>query len=171
MIPWDAVFALHKVLLAIALATLGYGFILRRLAEVIHPLRLRLAELGEKYLEMPLAPEDRTQVIFYLDNAFNPWVAVVAVASFPFVIIFLLFRPKQNNTSIGTQKEIEYLFTISVVAANPLFSLVTALELLIAALFGVLLYKQLSLVKNAVHIFFQFKAVGWRRSVISARSA
>jgi hypothetical protein len=172
MIPWDAVFALHKVLLAIALVTLGYGFVLRRLAEIVQPYRLRLAELGEKYLEMPLKAEERKQIIFYLENAFNPWIIVMAAVGVPLALLIILFRRSGRDTEYSkNHDDIALMFTISVIAANPIFAFIAALELFVAAIFAILLHKHLNFLKKAVHMFFQFKAVGWHRSEISTRNA
>jgi hypothetical protein len=68
MTPWHVIFEFHHLLLWVVLIAVGYGLLLKRLATIAQPHRLRLAELGEKYLAVCKNPEERALVKFYLDK-------------------------------------------------------------------------------------------------------
>ena len=59
MIPWRAIFAFYCPLVLVSVFVVTYGLLLRRLATIAHPHRLRLAELGEKYLVVCKNSEER----------------------------------------------------------------------------------------------------------------
>jgi hypothetical protein len=156
MIPWDAIIAVHKLLLVVVVLSLGYAFTVRRLAELVHTYRLRLAEQGEKYLRLCNTTEEREQVLFYLDNALNPWLLIWSAILLPVIMIMLLFKsdnPELDITDTGLYNEINYLFISSILAANPLFGIIVIIEMIIFGLPSLLVAGNLLLVRRAIKVF------------------
>jgi hypothetical protein len=135
--PWHAIFSFHALLIGVAAVALVYGLFVRRLAELVQPLRLQLAERGEKYISISKDGKERRSIEFYLDNAFNPWICVWGSLFLPALTIWQLVRPmtpKFDATDKEEYRKISALFTISVFAANPLFGLIMIFELTIATI-------------------------------------
>src|SRR5258708_5282244 len=87
MTPWSEISSFHQVILIVVAFLLGYGILLRRLADLVQPMRLRLAEMGEKYQAAPLNARERNTIRVYLDNAFSARPAVVVAFLLPFIMI------------------------------------------------------------------------------------
>lgn len=89
---------LRDLIPVIIAASIPFGsFLHSRLATLAQPLRLELAEKGERLLAHPDLPKEiRSQVRFMLNTAFGMPVALLLplTLAFPFVaVIALLFRP------------------------------------------------------------------------------
>ena len=127
-----AILSFHGLLIGIALVTLGYGLFVRRLAELVQPLRLQLAERGEKYLAVSKDGKEQSSVKFYLDNALNPWISIWASILLPMLAAYQSIWPSSPKFVATDEREyrrISALFTISVLSANPLFGLIIIIEL------------------------------------------
>jgi hypothetical protein len=123
-------------------AFLGYLIVLRRLADIVQPYRLQLAELGEKILAEAPSDARRDQARFYLDNAFSGWVAPGVAMALPVVAVLAPFfsgRFRQDDVPTRDDRTLMLLFSLSVVAANPLFGMIMAVEALFVALFVVVI--------------------------------
>ena len=97
----------------------------RRLADLVQPYRLRLAELGEEMLGSgDLTPGRERQIRFYLDNAFTAGSSPVAALAVPFVAIFGLtasLAGRRPPRVIEQDDRTFLLFALSVFAAKPAF--------------------------------------------------
>ena len=131
---------LLKIIAVVVAAVCTYLVLVRRLADLVQPYRLRLAELGEEMLGSgDLTPGRERQIRFYLDNAFNGWIMTVAALAVPFVAIFGLtasLAGRRPPRVIEQDDRTSLLFALSVFAANPLFGTIVAIEIFI---FGILL--------------------------------
>ncbi len=124
------------VVLGLTTLVVGYMLLLRRLADVVQPIRLDIAEVGEKLLASSISERRKAQVAFYLDNAFNglvlPLACLLLPAFFIVALIKIVTKSKWEYPTVGNdERKISGLFTISVAAANPVFALVFLLELVI----------------------------------------
>jgi hypothetical protein len=117
----------------------AYLLFFRRLADVVQPLRLEMAELGERLLASSISDRRKAQVSFYLENAFSGYVMALAVVLFPVFVALTLIQSvfKQKIEDIHAspeEKKLAVLFTVSVFAANPLFGLILFAELFLLGL-------------------------------------
>lgn len=133
---------LPHYLRAVSFVVIGaavYVFLARRLADLVQPLRLRLAREGEALLASSLDPDDARQVRFWLDNAFSAVPAAIFVMMFPMLMTNTLIgrllgkHPKPLRSG-AAMRRLSLLFMASAFAANPLFGVIALLELI---LFGV----------------------------------
>jgi tetrahydromethanopterin S-methyltransferase subunit B len=122
-----------------------YVFLLRRLADLVQPYRLRMAEVGEGLLcERPPEPIAE-QIRFYLDNAFSGWFMLVAAIALPAIILCILVMcltragRKKLSQEQNINEKLVALFLISTFAANPLFGIVLGAELLTFGLLAILI--------------------------------
>lgn len=148
MIPWYAILRFQGLLLGIVLVAIGYGVFVKRLAIVVQPLRLRLAERGEKYLAVCKDPKERSLITFYLDNALSPWLAIWTTLLLPIVLIKQLITPVTHKIVKEDEEEcrrLTALFIISTFAANPVFGFFVAVELIIVAIVVILLSGKITL--------------------------
>jgi hypothetical protein len=127
-----------------ALASLLYGWILRRLADLVQPLRLRLAVLGERVLGSNPSRSRRDQTEFYLDHTFSGWVMPVASVGFPIAALFGLLKYAAGKFELTPEPNEEddrmmLMFSGSVFAANPLFGSIVVVEFAIVALLSLML--------------------------------
>jgi hypothetical protein len=135
----EATLSLLSVFLTAVAALAGYGLLLRRLATLAQPCRLRLAEVGERLLaESVLAPADEAAIRFGLDNAFNGLPVVLAVLLLPAVFVRVLFGSLFGGRSDEAevppeQRTFVLCFLASAFAANPLFGTLVATEILVFA--------------------------------------
>ncbi|WP_215844017.1 hypothetical protein HHS34_005690 [Acidithiobacillus montserratensis] len=111
----------------------GYGWVLRRLADEVQPVRLQLAEFGESLLvQESLDRMQRLYVTWCLDHAFSPWPMAIASLITPFLAIKLaivgLRKPSHYDDS--RLAKLTWMFLLSTFAANPVFGIVYSLELL-----------------------------------------
>jgi len=127
---------MYILVAAISASTVGYALLLRRLAVLVHPLRLRLADVCRDILQKKLSSDDRDAVRWMLRNAFNPLVPLILAIVLPFLLLYLslrlIFAPSTRTSSdeSGIEKlKATGLFLVSVAAANPLAALVICVEL------------------------------------------
>lgn len=161
MIPWPSVFSFYEALLLVCGAVILYGFCLRRLAEFAHPYRLKLAEIGEKYLAVCDDFEEKTEILFYLDNATNPWFLISASMLFPILLVWILIRSgnlERKHKDDTTYLKIIENFNISVFSANPLFGTIVILELVVFALISILIAGNIVKIRRAIMLLLQQKA-------------
>jgi hypothetical protein len=158
MIPWWAILAWNSILLWVGLAAIGYGLLLRRAATIAQPYRLQLAEMGEKYIALCDNPEEKAQIQFYLNNVFNPWITIFVAFVLPLFVIIMAICPTSPYSgsfefTVMNEEEhnkIWWRFTISVVAANPLFGTIALFEVLIGLAFVLLVAGNAALIRRAV---------------------
>jgi hypothetical protein len=111
----------------------AYALLLRRLAFLAQPARLRMAEHGERLLASDLPSGRAEQIRFCLDNAFDGWVVFVAALVFPLIAVFgplyLLSKGRMAKAAVGSdERYFAELFAISAFAANPLFGTIAVAE-------------------------------------------
>lgn len=114
---------------------------------------MELAERGEKYLAFCDNQREIQQVNFYLDNAFNPWIAVIACIFLWVGLLIVLLNPRAGALETKNEDEheaISNLFTISVFAANPLFGMIVAIEIIVFTIVALLLVGNVALIRRAV---------------------
>jgi hypothetical protein len=108
-----------------------YVLLLRRLAEIVQPFRLKMAEDGETLLASGLSERDEFQVRYYLDNAFSAKPMAAAAFMLPFFVLCDLVRSALGRPppriSLATSR-LSFLFTLSAFAANPLFGIIVLVE-------------------------------------------
>ncbi len=161
MIPWWAVFPVIQGIAIVSALAILYGVLLRRLATIAEPYRFQLAERGEKYLALCDNPKEKSQIRFYLDNAFNPWIAFAA-CFFLWLALFMVAAKKSANdfepTSVSEHEQIANLFTLSVFAANPLFGAVVTVEMVLVTVAVVLIAGNFALVRRVIGIMLEAQA-------------
>lgn len=157
MIPWSEIVRFHALLLGVALVAMGYGLFVKRLAVVVQPLRLRLAERGEKYLAVCKDPRERALVRFCLDHAFSPWVCIATSVTLPIAFITQIFRPTEVIKKIDEDenRRIAALFALSVFSANPFFGAIIVLEVAIAITLMVIIKGQINALFRAATSLFE----------------
>ena len=114
----------------------AYIYLLNRLANFAHPMRLKLATEGRNILSRQDVSEPvRRQVEFSLSHAFSPWMTVIASLVFPIALISAIISAVRRQAGpMRTDRErkdtvrIGVFFTFSVIAANPLFGMVLLAE-------------------------------------------
>jgi hypothetical protein len=138
--------------MALAILAIIYGLFVRRLATLVEPWRFHLAELGEKYLEICDNPRERAQIRFYLDNAFNPWIAVAACFLIWIALLLVVvkshagFEPKIREE----HDRICGLFTLSTLAANPVFGLIAVIEIVAVSITIFLVAGNIAVMRRAI---------------------
>lgn len=158
--PWWAVIVFHQYLGLAVLIAISYGLLLRRLAKIVEPKRLELAQRGERYLDLCDTKKERQQITFYLENAFDPWVAILA----SFLIWFALVKVIRTGAHKSEERderehdEIAWLFSISAFAANPLFGAITVLEILLIAIVVLLIEGNSVLLRRAIERMLETQA-------------
>lgn len=130
----DLSISILKIAISMFLVSAAYIVLLAVLAKFVQPIRLLLADEGRIILNNAnSSSQNRHQAIFYLSNAYSPWPTVIASLSFPIAAIFIAFSicriqiTKREPRKSGGAR-MAGLFTISVIAANPVFGLVLFLE-------------------------------------------
>lgn len=111
-----------------------YALLLKRLAQAVQPLRLRMAEEGEAALASgELSQEDETDVRLFLANAYNGWVAVFVLMVMPIAATMLLFQRDKDAEAPPSPVVARLLwrFAVSGFAANPVCGLLVAGEFLV----------------------------------------
>lgn len=160
MTPWWAVIVFHQYVVLAGLLAISYGLLLRRLAKIVEPKRLELARRGEQYLDLCDTKKEKQQIAFYLENAFDPWVAVVASALIWLALATVIktgaHKPKEKDA--GEHDKIAYLFSISAFAANPLFGTITAIELVLIAVAILLIEGNTALLTRTIERMLETQA-------------
>ena len=157
-----------------AVAVCLYAALLRRLADLAAPLRLRLASLGEQTIAMDIEEEDRLAITLMLDHAFNPMATVVVAIATILSVFPALFTSRHRPTRIAPEvrlnrgKLLTY-FLISIGAANPLFGVIVVAEMLILFITLGLISGQsyvvrtaLSLARMEARALSALSSFGWR---------
>jgi hypothetical protein len=154
-----------------------YLLILRRLADLAQPYRLRLAEIGEQALADGMPAIESAQVRFYLDNAFNGWVTVAANFVLPFVARGSLTQLLRSRGLLGRvkmfsrQAELLTLFIVSAFAANPLFGIVALLEFFLLGMVFLLLNGPSALMSVVLAVLRVKAATSFRKWPLRSQSA
>lgn len=129
---------------ALLTAAIAYPLIMRWLAQATHPSRLEMADIGRELLVDPnLNQECRTYVSAMLSDAFSPKIMAVLVFVYPVYATLRLLNLAdvplhiENAETAKNFESISRLHTISIAAANPIFSFLLLLQVMFfAALFA-----------------------------------
>jgi len=161
MTPWTAITEFMTPLVVVCGLAMGYGLLLLRLSAVAQPLRLRLAEEGEKYLALCNDPRERRIITFYLDNPASPWFAIAAFFLLPIALCrgpSAAIRNRIVYADEPTHTRLCLKFFVSAIAANPVFGTLVAIELLVVVIGVVLVMGNVALVRRAMQIVFEGQA-------------
>lgn len=120
---------------------LGYVVLLRYLARRAHPARMRMAELGHVLLGSD-AMSERLKVIVnaMLDDAYDPNFMMYAAWNMPQALLWIKRRPADWLNDVKDQAVRHQLDEFlschmkATAAANPVFTVVVAIELAIAVM-------------------------------------
>ena len=148
---------------------LAHGFLIRRLAELTQPHRLRMADLGNDLLRGNLPKDDAAAIRFSLDHAFSPWPMLAAVFLIPIVMLWALIgvaRAQEPPRLYGGKMrwEFEKLSTLSAFVANPICGLIVVAQFAVFVLIAIFFSSQeaffRAVLKRTLH---SLEAVsGWR---------
>lgn len=125
-------------LLALSAGIILYAVLLRRLAEIAHPVRLQLAESAGKFVADDANPKsDKAVVMWLMLNSFSFWPMVWTAILMPIYFIRRLTKrtgpePEPNED----MKQILKWGIFSIYAANPAFGTIALIE---GMVFGFLL--------------------------------
>ena len=136
------------LLLQVSAAALLYLIIKNRLNAYLHPLRMRLAELGaERLADHSISDRDRSRIEFQLDNAYNGRIAWALVLLFPFFaarsLVESFIGVERSEASGSDDTAIMLLATMSVFATSPIALALFMIELLVFAVLFVPLGRSL----------------------------
>lgn len=128
--------------IGVAFALIAWSVFQGRLARAAQPLRLRLAEKGERLLaRTDLSPETRKDVEFMLNTPFSRWgMLLFVVATAPFVVLYVAFTPKarahverdfskMSPEARALYADVRALHTRIVMANHPLLASIVLLEI------------------------------------------
>ena len=158
----DALSYYYLVIGEVTLAALAYAFIVRRVAEMMQPLRLKLAERGATALgQSTISESDKDLIRFMLTEAYSRWPAWVLAVVLPFELIRMLGRRQIDapgrNDECG---QLGSMFLVSSLAASPLASIIVLIELLTIG-FAAFLVNGHVAVARAVLASQRVEARGW----------
>lgn len=143
-------------LLLLSAIVVIYVLLVKRLADLSQPMRLRMADIGMALLESDLPESDKVDVAFMLEHAFSFKPAVVMAVAFPIAMVrFLILKALGRRVSFTMKPHSKMLgafavqFLLSAIAANPIAGLVIVLELFTFGLVGFLVGGQVLIVKAA----------------------
>ena len=133
-----------------------YVALVRRLADQIQPMRLKMADTGMYLLDSEISEKDKITVCFMLEHTFSYKPAVALMILFPIVMVRSLFlKAIGRNTSTVPEGEAKIFgvfavqFLLSAMAANPMAGLILILEFLTFGLVGFLVGGQVLLLRAA----------------------
>lgn len=136
-------FVQNPAMTAVLVVLVVYPFVMRALAKAVWPARAALADNLRHLENDPNLPSDARRAIEILgDHAFSWWMMPALVLAFPFIVAERLIRPDTRGANPlrgfapSTQARIDDAvrrFALSVAAKNPIFALIFALELSVAA--------------------------------------
>ena len=122
----------------IGLLALGYPLVVLSVLRLVRPARLEMATLGAQLLDDEGISEDtRHRVQRMLDDAFD-WSALIGlVAGFPGAVLRAspapgLATPQLAGLDTPFGRRFAHLHALSLMAANPFFACLLALELAVA---------------------------------------
>lgn len=167
----DALFWYWVALAVSGVIVVGYVLLVRRLAELLQPMRLDLAELGNHLLKIDLNQKDKDVVKFMVTHAFSPWSAFGFAIALPAAVTFFIFerfRGVQMNAPNDNCAKLAYMAMISMLAASPLAAVFVIGELLTFGFVGFLVAGNILLMKA---IFAALRAETIAVSPFSHRSA
>lgn len=132
----NAPFNMMEAVFIITVLFVAYLVLYRRLADMVQPVRLELAEIGERLLASSINERRKGQVSFCLDNAFNGLIMPIAAFIFPLCVFSTLIdiatKRRKMDVHVGdSEKKLTVLFIISAAAANPIFALLVTVELIL----------------------------------------
>lgn len=152
----QAAFIYWSTLLLLSVMIFVYVLLVRRLANLSQPMRLRMADIGMSLLESDLPEEDKVAVEFMLEHAFSFKPAVIMAVVFPIAMVrFLIlkalgrkvsFTPENHSKTLGV---FAIQFFLSTIAANPIAGFIIILEFLTFGFVGFLVGGQMIILKAA----------------------
>jgi hypothetical protein len=126
-----------QLFMVLTAGVVGYLFVLRRLADMAQPLRLELANAGERLLASGISHARKNQVSFCLGNAFSGYVMLIAVLVFPVAVLGKMFSKRAALDTVHQsfdEKKLTVLFGVSAFVANPIFGTILAVEFFLLGL-------------------------------------
>lgn len=132
-----------QILIAAATAVVAYLYIGYRVRKYVQPIRLEIAEAGNRILDNSSTPDSvRRDIEFLLDNIFSRSIAILIVTMFPVVWLFASSDSKKHPVDglpTEIQREVRDVFRKSVlciVANSPITFFLFAFEV---AIFDILI--------------------------------
>jgi hypothetical protein len=157
-----------------------YLLLVKRLADAVHPLRLKLARDGERLLASgTLSQQDADYVHFCLDNAFNGKVAFWGMFLVPLMSVSTLIdlaSVRGNRHGLAPQRRaspvdpVTDLFCRSVLAANPICGAMVVGLIAMVVMIGVLVTGQLKSAQSLLRAVVDAESALRERIRIGARS-
>ena len=125
-----------EVVFIVTVVVVGYLLLCRRLADMAQPIRLKIAETGERLLASSINDRRKSQVRFYLDNAFSGLIMPIVTLLLPLccLVAFCEIITKQQHKAMhmgDDEQKLSGFFVISTAAANPIFALLVAIEVIL----------------------------------------
>jgi hypothetical protein len=172
MTTLEALLRFWLVLVISAALVVGYTLLVRRLAELLQPMRLEMAELGNRLLKSDLVQEDKNVVKFMVTHAYSPWSEIGFAIVLPFAVVFLIFRRVVGGIQLRAPDsecaKLAHMAMGSMLAASPLAAVFVIAELLTIGFVGFLVEGNVLLVKA---IFAALRAEAIAFSSFSHRNA
>ena len=172
-------FSVLRFFATLAVFAALYLLLVKRLADAVHPLRLKLARDGERLLASgTLSEPDVDYVHFCLDNAFNGKVAFWGMLLVPLMSISILvdlasarsalpgFAAKRRASLVDPVTD---LFCRSVLAANPICGAMVVAQVAIVVMVGVLVTGQLKSAQSLLRAVVDVESAWRERIRIGAR--
>jgi len=150
---------------AVFIAALFYIYLLNRLAVFVQPIRLKLAREGSDLLRGGgLSQKDMPVVVFYLSKAYDATPVFWGVILFPVGALLAFIKavktrfqgkvlPKGNSS----MERMAFLFSVSILAANPFLGAILLLEFLAFAIFIIITTAQLDVFRLALGSIARFE--------------
>jgi hypothetical protein len=180
-------FYLLRFCATVAVCAAVYLLLARRLADAVHPMRLKLAREGEALLASGrLRDTDADYVRFCLDNAFNGMVAFWGVLLMPFLSAWILAglclprtafktfpdpRVERRARGASAVDPITDLFCRSAFVANPMCGVIVVAQMGIVVAIGVLITGRLRSAKSLSRAVVDAESAVHARLRLGARTA
>lgn len=145
----------EMLLLQVGAAALLYLITKNRMNAYVHPLRMRLADLGAARLaDEKLSDRMRSRIEFQLDNAYNGRIAWGLVILMPYAAVRSLIESfvgkEKAERGDSDYSAIMLLSTISVFATSPIAAVLFLIEMLVLGLLFVPLGAALRTMENTL---------------------
>jgi hypothetical protein len=149
-----------QLLIAAAALICIYHFLRARIAVLLQPLRLELAETGETLIADETIPADyRDSIELILHLAYSAGAAWMLVAAYPYVSLKMLRRSQDRNdplAGLSAEKRRALSFvirvgTISIFANSPLAAFIFMLEILLFRPIGRTMRQAIKLIDSSKH--------------------
>ena len=116
-------------------AVIVYTILVRRLAELVQPFRLAIADRGIVQLSSNIADSDKQVVQFMMTHAFRMWPAAMLVIFLPIETVSLIWvkmvgREPPKGAPNRECAIIARHFLISTLAANPIAAVILVVEMM-----------------------------------------